>query len=133
MAYDSLVDRTDAQALMPEDVARDILQAAAKQSFVLQMATRLPDMPRKSRRIPVLAVLPTAYFVSGDTGLKMTSEVSWSNKYVTAEEIAVIVPVPNAVLDDAGYDIWGEIRPHLETAFARIIDQTVLYGGMPGY
>ncbi|NNJ10579.1 phage major capsid protein [Chloroflexales bacterium ZM16-3] len=133
MAYDSVIDRNDTQALMPEDVARDILQGVAKASFILSLATRLPDMPRKTRRMPVLSVLPTAYFVNGDTGIKQTTEMSWANKYITAEEIAVIVPVPNIVLDDAAYDIWGEVRPHIETAFGQLLDRTVFYGGMGGY
>lgn len=133
MPYNNVIDRADAQALMPEDVARDIIQGVARQSYVLSLATRLPDMPRKSRRMPVLSVLPTAYFVNGDTGLKQTTEVSWTNKFITAEEIAVIVPVPNIVLDDSAYDIWGEVRPHIETAFGQLIDRTVLYGGLPGY
>ncbi|HEX9329584.1 MAG TPA: phage major capsid protein [Reyranella sp.] len=131
--YDSQISRNDSQALIPEDVSRDILQAIARQSFVLQMATRLPDMPTKTRRLPVLSVLPTAYFVSGDTGLKQTTEVNWTNRYITAEEIAVIVPVPNVILDDVDYDIWTEIRPHIETAFGRLIDQALLYGGLGGY
>ncbi|RRR69567.1 MAG: phage major capsid protein [Candidatus Viridilinea halotolerans] len=133
MTYDNLIDRSDAAALMPEDVARDIIQGVARQSYVLSLATRLPDMPRKTRRMPVLSVLPTAYFVNGDTGLKQTTEVSWQNKFITAEEIAVIVPVPNIVLDDSAYDIWGEVRPHIETAFGKLIDATMLYGGLPGY
>jgi HK97 family phage major capsid protein len=131
--YDSQVTRAEAQALIPEDVSHDILKAIARQSFVLQLATRLPDMPTKTRRLPVMSVLPTAYFVSGDTGLKQTTEVNWSNRYITAEEIAVIVPVSNVVLDDVDYDIWGEIRPHIETAFGRLIDQALLYGGASGY
>ena len=98
--YDSQISRAESQALIPEDVSHEILQAISRQSFVLQLATRLPDMPTKTRRLPVLSVLPTAYFVSGDTGLKPTTEVNWSNRYITAEEIAVIVPVPNVVLDD---------------------------------
>ena len=108
MSYDAAIDRSDASALMPEDVARDIIQGVARQSYILSLATRLPDMPRKTRRMPVLSVLPTAYFVNGDTGLKQTTEVSWQNKFITAEEIAVIVPVPNIVLDDSAYDIWGD-------------------------
>jgi HK97 family phage major capsid protein len=133
MPYNSEIDRNDAQALMPEDVARDIIQGVGRSSYVLSLATRLPDMPRKTRRMPVLSVLPTAYFVNGDTGLKQTTEVSWTNKFITAEEIAVIVPVPNIVLDDAAYDIWGEVRPHIETAFGQLIDRTLLYAGMGGY
>jgi hypothetical protein len=33
--YDSQISRSDSQALIPEDVSRDILQAIARQSFVL--------------------------------------------------------------------------------------------------
>ena len=92
------------------------------------LARRLPDMPRAQRRLPVLSALPTAYFVSGDTGLKQTSEANWENKYVDAEELAVIVPIPESVLDDADYDIWSEIRPLLVEALGVAIDGAVLYG-----
>jgi anthranilate synthase component 1 len=44
------------------------------------------------------------------------------------EELAVIVPISKAVLDDADYDIWGEVRPSLVEAFGIAIDKAVLYG-----
>ena len=85
-------------------------------------------MSRKQQRIPVLSVLPTAYFVNGDTGLKQTTEQAWDNKYLIAEEIACIVPIPEAVLDDADYDIWAEIRPRIVEAFGVVIDAAILFG-----
>jgi HK97 family phage major capsid protein len=78
--------------------------------------------------MPVMSALATAYFVSGDNSLKQTSEVNWENKYIDAEELAVIVPIPEAVLDDANYDIWGQVRPSVEEAFGIAIDQAVMYG-----
>ena len=128
MPYNSLISRTDAAALIPEGVSREILQALPQASAVMGLARRLPDMPRAQRRLPVLSALPTAYFVSGDTGLKQTAEVNWENKYIDAEELAVIVPIPESVLDDADYDIWGEVRPLLVEALGVAIDQAVLYG-----
>ena len=105
MPYNSLTSRTDSAALIPEDASRDILADLANTGYIMSLARRLPDMPRAQRRLPVLSSLPTAYFVSGDTGLKQTTETAWSNVYVDAEELAVIVPIPQAVLDDADYDI----------------------------
>jgi len=120
--------RTDAEALIPEQVAREIIQGVPQYSAVMQLATRLPNMTAKQKRMPVLNSLPMAYFVNGDTGRKHTTKVDWKNKYLEAEEIAVIVPIPEAVLDDAEYDIWGQIRPRIEAAFGEVFDAAVLYG-----
>lgn len=128
MPYNSVISRTDAAALIPEEASRDILAALPQSSAVMGLARRLPDMSRAQLRMPVMSALATAYFVSGDTGLKQTSEVNWENKYVDAAEIAAIVPVSQAVLDDADFDIWTELRPSLVEAFGIAIDQAVLYG-----
>ena len=128
MPYNSIIERGDAAALIPEEVSREIIQNVPQYSAVMQLARRLTNMSRRQRRLPVLSALITAYFVSGDTGLKQTSELAWSNKYINAEELAVIVPIPEAVLDDAGYDIWAEVRPRIEEAFAVAFDAAVLHG-----
>lgn len=128
MPYSSLVGRTDAQALIPEDVQRDILSNVAATNPLLQLARRLPDMPTSQRRMPVLSSLATAYFVTGDTGLKQSTEINWANKYIDAEELAVIVPVPEAVLDDVAYDIWAEVRPEIVNAINYAIIRAVLFG-----
>lgn len=128
MPYNSLISRTGAAALIPEDVSAEILSNLPTMNPLMQLARRLPNMSRAQRRLPVLGSFASAYFVSGDTGLKQTGEVSWENKYIDAEELAVIVPVPEAVLDDADYDIWGQVRPEIERALSRAITAAVLYG-----
>lgn len=128
MPYDNVIDRTGATALIPEDASREIRKALPSQSAVMQLATRLPDLSRKQHRIPVMSALPTAYWVDGDTGLKQTSEVSWDNVYLNVEELAVIIPIPEAVLDDADYDVWGEVRPLIEEAFGKAFDAAVIHG-----
>lgn len=127
MPYNSLVSRTDAAALVPEEVSQAMLGNLQAESAVLGLGTRIP-MSRNQTRFPVLSALPTAYFVSGDTGLKQTSEAAWNNKFMYVEEIATIVPIPEAVLDDAGFDVWAAIQPLMEQAIVRTLDAAVIFG-----
>lgn len=127
-AYNNVIDRTDSQALIPEDVAKEILQGIPQYSTIMALATKAPNMSRKQRRVPVLSSLPLAYFVDGDTGLKQTSDIAWGNKFFNAEELAVIIPIPEAVLDDTDYDIWGEIKPRIMEAMGVAFDNAVLFG-----
>jgi HK97 family phage major capsid protein len=128
MPYNSLVSRTDAAPLIPEEVISSFLTEVAGSNPLMSMARKLPNMSRAQSRLPVWSSLATAYFVNGDTGLKQTGEVSWANKYIDAEELAVIVPIPEKVLDDSDYDIWGQVKPQLVSAFSKAITQAVLYG-----
>ena len=124
----AIIDRQGAEGLFPEDVAREIIQGSVNQSAVLTLGTRLPDMTTKQRRLPVLESLPMAYFVNGDTGYKQTTAANWGNKFIEAEEIAVIVPIPEAVLDDADYDLFQQIQPLVRQAFGATLDRAVLFG-----
>lgn len=124
----NIIDRTGAEALIPEERAREIIQGVVAQSAVLTQGRKLANMSSKTYRMPVLDMLPLAYFVNGDNGSKKTTKVAWDKKIITAEEIAVIVPIPEAVLDDSEYDIWAEVRPRVEEAFGKVIDSAILFG-----
>jgi HK97 family phage major capsid protein len=131
MPYNNIISRSDAEALIPEDAAKEIIQGVPEQSTALRIFRRLPNMTRKQQRMPVLSFLPTAYFVNGEAdtdGQKQTTEQKWENKYINAEEIACIVPIPEQVLDDADYDIWTEIKPRIQEAIGVTIDAAVFHG-----
>ena len=128
MAYDNIINRTGAAALIPDEVSREIIQALPTTSVFLRLANKMPNMTRKQVKIPVMTGTATASFVSSDTGLKETANLTWDSVYITAEELAVIVPIPEAVLDDADYDIWGEVRPRIVEAFGKAIDQAAFFG-----
>lgn len=127
MAYNNLTSRTDAAALIPEEVSRELLKKSTDQSAVLSLFRRA-NVGRAQVRMPVLSALPVAYFVNGDTGLKQTTEVNWTNKYLNIEEIAVILPIPDNVLADVEVNIWDEAMPHLTEAVGRTLDAAVFFG-----
>ena len=98
------------------------------QSAVLSQGRRLPNMSSRTYKMPVLDMLPLAYFVNGEYRTeKKTTKMMWDKKFITAEEIAVIVPIPEAVLDDSDYDIWGEVRPRVQEAFGKVVDGAVVF------
>lgn len=127
MPYDSITNRTDTQALMPEEVSNAWLTKATEQSAAMSLFRRIP-VARAQTRFPVISALPLAYFVAGDTGLKQTTEVAWTNKFLNVEEIAVIVPVPDSVEADADMDVWNEIEPLAVEAMARVLDNAIFFG-----
>lgn len=124
----ALISRSDAGALMPEDAAQVVIDGMPESSAIMRLGRQLPNMSRTQRRMPVVDSLLTAYFVTGDTGQKQTSKMAWANKYINAEELAVIVPIPENVLDDSEYDIWSQVQPRISEAFGIAFDAAVMRG-----
>lgn len=123
----NVIDRSGAESLIPTQEANEIIQGTITQSAVLSRGRKLANMTSRQYKMPVLDMLPIAYFVNGDTGQKKTTKQAWDKKFITAEEIAVIVPIPEAVLDDAEYDIWAEVKPRVTEAFGKVIDGAILF------
>lgn len=126
-AYNNITSRTDVAALIPEEVSESMLGKATESSAALDLFGRI-SVGRSQLRLPILSALPVAYWVSGDTGLKQTTEIGWANKYLNVEEIAVIMPVPDNVLADVDADIWDEAQPLLAEAFGRTLDSAIFFG-----
>ena len=123
----NLIDRSGTESLIPTQESNEIIQGTIAQSAVLSRGRKLANMTSKQYKMPVLDMLPIAYFVNGDSGQKQTTKQAWDKKFITAEEIAVIVPIPEAVLDDSEYDIWAEVKPRVTEAFGRVIDGAILF------
>jgi HK97 family phage major capsid protein len=135
MPYNSLATRSSgsAGALIPEEVQKEIVQGIEVKSAALQLFTH-KTMKRAQQRIPVLSAFPSAYFLTGvdlsarDTGLKQTSTQAWTNVFLNAEEIAVIVPVPKNLIADIDYDFWTEVKPKVTEAFGVALDDAIFFG-----
>lgn len=123
-----ITSRADAEAIIREQVISTIFQDAPKQSTFMSLARKLPNMTSNQTRMRVLDFLPTAYWVDGDTGMKQTTRQAWDNVFIEAAELAVIVPIPEAVLDDAEFDIFGEITPRVNEAIGQRVDSAIIFG-----
>ena len=124
----NITNRADAEAIIREQIVSNIFQDAPKQSVFMSMARKLPNMTSNQTRIRVLDFLPTAYWVNGDTGMKQTTRQAWDNVFINAGELAVIVPISDAVLSDAEFDIFGEVTPRVMEAIGQKVDAAVIFG-----
>jgi len=127
--YTDMIQRASSgsDALVPEPLSAEIIQELPRQSAALALMRRTV-LSSQTMRMPVLNVLPYAYWVGGDTGLKQTTTQQWANVTLDVAEAATIVPVPEAYLADADVPIWSEVQPRMIEALGALIDQAVFWG-----
>jgi HK97 family phage major capsid protein len=123
--YNESIARGD--TVIPEPIANEIIKELPQASVLLNRARRV-RLSSKTLKQPVLSALPDAYWVNGDNGLKQTTKAEWDNLVITAEELAALVVVPDAVIDDSSVPIWSEVRPLLVEAIGRKVDEAGLFG-----
>ena len=135
MGFSDRVERTGTSQTarqIPESVASTVLSDVYEGSLALKLGNTF-RMPAYSHRIPVLKAFATAAWIDGasqsakDSAKKQTTNATWDNVYVTPDELAVLVPVPDAWMADSNI-AWSEIRKEVSRAFARAIDQAILFG-----
>lgn len=123
------ITRAEVASLIGEEYGPQVIQAATQGSTALA-AFPTVNMGTKTRNMPVLATLPEAEWVgdTDNTGVKPTSKVTWVNKTLVAEEVAVIVPIHENTLDDATEDILAQIADLGGAALGKKLDQAVFFG-----
>ena len=60
----NIIDRTGAESLIPTQEAKEIIQGTIAQSAVLSRGRKLANMTSKQYKMPVLDMLPIAYFTN---------------------------------------------------------------------
>ncbi|QIG61523.1 major capsid protein [Mycobacterium phage Ximenita] len=125
------ISRAEVATLIQEAYS-DTLLAAAKQGSTVLSAFQNVNMGTKTTHLPVLATLPEAGWVGESAtepeGVIPTSKVTWANRTLVAEEVAVIIPVPEAVIDDATVAILTEVAEQGGQAIGKKLDQAVIFG-----
>lgn len=125
------ISRADALALLARQDINEIIKPNTTTSAALA-SFRTVRMTAGTASMPVLAALPTAGWVNESatdpSGVKPTSKVSWVDKKLVAEELAVIVPVHENLLADTKFDVWAEVRPLVVQEFGRLLDLAVFQG-----
>lgn len=125
------ISRSEVSTLIQEAYANTLLEAAAKASTVLSAFPTVP-MGTKLTHLPVLATLPEADWVGESAteaeGVKPTSQITWADRTLVAEEVAVIVPVHENVIDDATEDLLSATAILGGQAVGKKLDQAVLLG-----
>lgn len=121
------VDRTATAALFQEAVAPGVVEAATKESVALRTLRTIP-MGTSTTRIPVLSALPTGAFLTADQEVKPQSAAAWDKVILTAEELAVIVPISETVIADASIDVVGSVTRLIGQEFGRVIDAAIFFG-----
>lgn len=127
MAYEDVTSDADVAALISDDVATEIITGVEETSAVMKLM-RNTRMSKGQQRMPVLSALPQVGFVAGGGGLKPITKLAWQNKFLVAEELAAIVVVPDAYIDDSDFPIWEQVRPKLVEGIAMAVDAAVLFG-----
>ena len=122
--------RNDVDALIETQVANEIFEGTIRKSKALSMFKRLPNATSDKTKLRVLDTLPVAYFVdeTTDNGRKNITKMAWDKKFINIAELAVIVPIKENLLNDSSIDIWAQVRPRVEEAFAKKIDDAMFFG-----
>ena len=123
--FNELIGRSDVP--IPTEEVTELLKVMPEESVMLRRARRQP-MSTKTLKQPIMSTFPEAYWVDGDTGLKQTTKQTFSQPIMTAEELAVIAVVPDAVIDDSSLPIWETLRPYLAEAIGKKVDAAAIYG-----
>jgi HK97 family phage major capsid protein len=125
------ISRAEVATLIQEAYADVLLNNAVEASTALA-AFPTVNMGTRLTHLPVLATLPEAGWVSesatASEGVKPQSQVTWADRTLVAEEIAVIIPVHENVIDDATVAVLTEIASLGGQAIGRKLDQAVFFG-----
>lgn len=120
---------------VPVSVQTEVIQATVENSAILQLATK-KAMPSHSVTMPALATFPDAYWLNGtsrldeDTKAKQTTTMTWNGVDLNTAELAVMVPIPDSLVQDELFDVLGELKPRIAESIGLLIDNAAIWGDL---
>ena len=132
------VSRTDALATIVEQRSAAIIARARETSVALATFRQVP-VSTSTLKMNLVATFPNAkWLLPGappnddvDIVKKPVTKMSWTSQDLLVEEAAIIVVIPENVIDDSEIDMWGEVEARCAEAMARLIDSTIFFGVTP--
>ena len=127
------ITRADVATLIQEEYSNIFLDSVgdAEGSAAIRAFGTVP-LGTKITNAPVLTTLPEAAWVSESStlpaGVKPTSKALWGNKRFVVEELAVIIPVHEDVLEDMTEDGLENLSILGGRAIGKKLDEAVLFG-----
>lgn len=127
------ISRSDVATLIQEEYSNIFLDSVGdtEGSAVIRAFGTVP-LGTKITNAPVLTTLPEAAWVSESAtapeGVKPTSKAVWGNKRFVVEEVAVIIPVHEDVLEDMTEDGLANLSILGGRAIGKKLDEAVLFG-----
>lgn len=127
------ISRSDVATLIQEEYSNVFLDAVgdSEGSAAIRAFGTVP-LGTKITNAPVLTTLPEAQWVSESAtapeGVKPTSKAVWGNKKFVVEEVAVIIPIHEDVLEDMTEDGLQNLSVLGGRAIGKVVDEAVLFG-----
>lgn len=131
----------NSSVVLPVEYGREIIRGLIGRSKALELGRRLPDMRGKTYKLNVNANLPVAGWVKNsqatpnsegtEINRKPISTYAFEGVDITAEELAVIVPISENTLadvEDFGIELASELQEQVVGAFQQAIDSAVFFG-----
>lgn len=131
---------TNSSVVLPVEYSEEIIRGVLGRSKALELGRRLPDMTTKTLKLNVLSSLPVSGWVSRQANPstapaeikdKPLSVLAWEGVDIVAEEVAVIVPIAIATLQDTedyGVAVVPTISEQVVGAFQETIDKAIFFG-----
>lgn len=120
---------TDFPSLIPHAVAEEVIASVSDSASGVMQLAHVVRMPTGVETMPVVSSAPASGFVDpAYGGVKPQGLIEWSPAVLTAAELATILGVPNAYLDDTTYPVWNSCRDEIAKSFASTFDRAALYG-----